>query len=119
MGHLVRKAGTDFSSIAPAGVRILEHLKQIAATCAFDVTITSACDGAHSGPADPHHTGEAYDVRTQGLTLEQVTFLIESLHRLGGRFYAFVEDPGTANAHIHVQRTKGTTYTIDDYLRSA
>lgn len=126
MGKLLIKSGVDFQtstpgidrdSLAPAGARILEVLKQIAASSPFDVTITSAADGTHSGPADPHHSGEAFDIRTHGLSPEQIIRLLGDVRiRLGIRFYAFVEAPNQANEHIHIQRRKGTVYTLLDYL---
>lgn len=126
MGKLVLKSGVDFDlsipgidrdRLAPAGARILEVLKQIAAPSPLDITITSAADGTHSGPADPHHSGEAFDVRTHGLSPEQIIrFLGDIRIRLGGRFYAFVEDPNGPNEHIHIQKRKGTVYTMLNYL---
>ena len=121
---LVKSFGVDFGrEIAPAGMRILEVLKQIAAAVDFDITITSARDGEHSGLNDPHHTAEAFDLRTNTLTDEQkATFLAdlrETLYKTPRKFYAFLEAPGQPYEHIHVQRRKGTVYTILDYLNNA
>ena len=115
------KAGVDFGhEIAPAGMRILEVLKQITASVDFDITITSARDGKHSGPTDPHHTAEAFDLRTNTLTDDQTIDLLADIRRVlyktPRKFYAFLEAPSTPHEHIHVQRRKGVTYTIDDYL---
>jgi hypothetical protein len=85
-----------------------------------DIIITSACDGAHSGPADPHHSGEAYDLRTHHLDDDLKKLLLQMLDAyLGGRFFAFLEAPGTPNEHIHVQRRKGTLYTIENFFADA
>lgn len=110
-------------TFAPAGARILEVLKRLVAGYDFDVTITSARDGIHSGPADPHHSGEAFDLRTQDLTPAQKLILLmdlrRELYKTPRRFFAFLEAPDTGNEHIHVQRRAGTTYSATDYLTSA
>lgn len=122
MGRIQVKDGVDFgSTLAPAGVRILDVLKRLAPTYDFDITITSARDGAHSGPDDPHHSGEAFDIRSNGLTALQVAALLQDVQRClytstPRRFYAFYEAAGTPNAHVHVQRRAGTSYTVRDYL---
>lgn len=125
MGKLLVKDGVDFgSTLAPAGARILDVLKTLAPTYDFDITITSARDGVHSGPDDPHHAGEAFDVRSNGLTALQVAALLQDVQRLlysstPRRFYAFYEAAGTPNAHLHMQRRAGTSYTVLDYLANA
>lgn len=121
MGVLHVKPGVDFGTeFAPAGARILEVLKGLVRSYSFDVTITSARDGRHSGPTDPHHTGEAFDIRTHDLSEPARTLLLADLKAgLGGRFYAFLEAPGTPNEHIHCQRRQRTVYTVLDYLASA
>ena len=123
MGKLYTKPGVDFGTVlAPAGARILEVVKRLAAGYPFDVTITSARDGAHSGPNDPHHTAEAFDLRTHGLTDAQKALLLanlrETLYKVPRKFYAFLEAPGQSHEHVHVQRRKGVTYTIEDYLQN-
>ncbi len=108
-------------SLAFAGARILEVLKHLAGDYPFSLVITSARDGVHSGPHDPHHTGEAFDIRTHHLTPEQkrrvITDLQAELYREPRLFFVQIEGRGTANEHIHCQRRKGHTYTIEDYLR--
>jgi hypothetical protein len=119
---LLVKPEVDFGpSLAPAGARILDVLKTLAPSYDFDITITSARDGAHSGPADPHHTGEAFDIRSNGLADSQIRRLLADVQRLlytstPRRFYAFYEAPGTPNAHLHIQRRAGSSYTVTDYL---
>lgn len=112
------KPGVAFTTIAPAGYCILEALKAASRELGVDLTITSACDGEHSGPSDPHHLGCAYDVRSHDLLPEQRTQVIAAvMGRLGwARFYAFLEAPGTSNAHFHFQQAKGTTFAIEDWL---
>lgn len=111
------KPGVQFTVIAPGGFAILAALEFASFTLDEDVTITSACDGEHSGPDDPHHRGEAYDIRTHDLmSAEQKQDLLEAvMDELNGskgigKFYGFIEDPGTSNEHIHIQVAKGTTY---------
>lgn len=119
MGKLLVKPGVDFGScLAPAGARILETLRRCVSSYAFDVTITSARDGVHSGPNDPHKLGDAFDLRTHGLTdLQKNRVLADLQQSLGAaRFYAFLESPGTLNEHLHVQRRKNTTFSILDFL---
>lgn len=121
VGKILVKAGVDFgSSLAPAGAQILEKIKQLVASYNFNLTITSARDGVHSGPLDPHHSGEAFDLRTHGLSQAQVDLLLNdlkaALYQDPRRFYAFVEAAGTPNEHIHVQRRAGTVYSVYDYL---
>lgn len=124
MGKLLVKTGVDFgTSLAPAGAQILDLLKRLVVTYDFDITITSARDGDHSGPLDPHKTGEAFDLRTNDLSSGQKSRLLNDLqaglYREPRRFYAFLENPGAPTEHIHVQRRNATTYGILDYLMSA
>lgn len=105
--------GVEFLTIAPGGFAILASLEQTAQLVGHDIVITSACDGKHSGPDDPHHRGMAYDIRTHDVP--DKTDLLETLESIladygADRFYAFIEDPGTDNEHIHVQVKKGTEY---------
>lgn len=103
--------GDYLGRIAPSGFRILAALDAACQDIGHDVTITSGSDGCHSGENDPHHRGEAYDVRTHDLSETQKQNLLNSLkNRLGPRFYVFIEDPGTDNEHIHAQVAKGTTF---------
>lgn len=130
IGRVLVKPGVQFTLIAPAGFRLLSSIDYAARMLALDVTITSACDGAHSGPADPHHRGEAYDIRTHGLAPDQAdTLLAVIINACRGRgepmpqpadgvarslatgtFFGFVELPGTDNEHLHVQLRKGARY---------
>jgi hypothetical protein len=106
------KPEISFSTIAPAGFRILAAIDQAAQKLDCDLTITSACDGEHSGPNDPHHRGEAYDVRSHDFSAEQKDrILAQIMQQLGWeRFYGFLEAAGTENEHFHFQVKKGTVY---------
>ena len=77
----------------------------------LDLVITSACDGEHSGPNDPHHRGEAFDIRSHDFDEDQKNSILNNISRtLGPRFFGFLESPGTDNEHFHFQVKKGTTY---------
>jgi len=104
------KPGVQFTTIAPGGFVLLDAILWAAQDIGHDVTITSGTDGMHSGPDDPHHRGEAYDVRTKDvpdkdLLLAQIQRRLDAAH-----FYVFIEAEGTENEHIHGQVKKGTTY---------
>jgi hypothetical protein len=124
------KPGVQFTTIAPAGFRLLGAIEHAARAVGADLTITSACDGLHSGPDDPHHRGEAYDVRTHDL-LEATkhTVLAEILRACNddgvgpaqpvpglpgslatSTFFGWLEHAGTPDEHLHVQRRQGRVY---------
>lgn len=112
------KPGVTFA-YAPAGMRILEVLKRATDEVGVNIVITSGSDGMHSGPTDPHHTGEAYDIRTHDFAPQTKGKVLDYLKvHLGTEFFAFVEAPGTGNEHIHVQMKKGTKYSIEQYLKA-
>lgn len=128
------KSGVVIMPLAPAGVRILEAIKQAAKTVGVQIVITSGRDGVHSGPSDPHKLGEAFDLRTHGYTDEEKRDLLTQImlslqtedpqdapiETAGGlatkRFFGFLEDAGGPNEHLHIQRRNNTVYTLDDYL---
>lgn len=113
MPNVIRvKDGVSFLKIAPAGFRILSAIDQVSQALSLDLVITSGTDGEHSGPLDPHHRGEAYDVRSQGFSTEVKDQVLNGvMRRLGfDCFYGFLESPGTENEHFHFQVKKGTVY---------
>lgn len=113
MNRVVKvKDGVEFKVIAPAGFRILGAIETTARRAGVDLTITSACDGMHSGPGDPHHLGEAYDVRTHGFNPDQKLMILNCFQALlpADQFYCFLEAPNTGNEHWHCQRKKDTVY---------
>lgn len=112
------KPGVRFGVVSPAGFRILEALKQTAADLALDLTITSGTDGVHAGPTDPHYLGSAYDVRSHGFTPAIQTLVLTTLlgHLGHDYFSGFLEHPGTAVEHFHIQRRVGTQFTVEEYL---
>ena len=111
MDNVIRvKSGVEFTVISPGGFRILAALVKVATIIGHDITITSGTDGTHSGPADPHHFGLAYDIRIHDLP-DPADILIDIIAELGNiNFYTFIEDANTVNAHIHCQVAKGTVY---------
>ncbi len=111
------KDGVEFAVIAPAGYLILQAIKEVSAEEDIDLTITSGTDGDHSGPTDPHKTGEAYDIRSKDLDRGMKSHVLVRLsEELGDGFFCFLESPGGASEHIHCQREKGTTFTIQDFF---
>ena len=122
MSRVLVKPGVLFSTIAPAGFRLLSAIEAAARALPFDLTITSACDGEHSGPEDPHHSGNAYDIRTHDV--EDKGALLGSIMRnlgpgepqasSGGfvtaQFFGWLEQAGTENEHIHIQLRHGQEY---------
>jgi hypothetical protein len=113
------KPGVRFTTVAPAGFLILTALKAASRKLGKDLTITSGTDGLHSGPLDPHHLGEAFDIRShdfpEALRPVVLKAIMEELDP--ARFYGFLEAPGQANEHFHLQRRKGTMFSVEDFLR--
>lgn len=110
MGVVRVKPGVKFDVIAPGGFRILAAVDQVAAELC-DLTISSGSDGVHSGESDPHHSGNAYDVRSHDLGDLKEKVIAHIMAILGyDRFYGFLESPGTENEHFHVQVKKGVPY---------
>ncbi len=130
LGMVLVKNGVLFTTIAPAGFRLLGAIEASARELACDLTITSACDGTHAGLNDPHHRGEAYDIRTHGMTDGQKDDVLRRIldHCSNGPndpalplapvarswatrdFFGFVEKPGTDFEHLHVQLRKRAAY---------
>lgn len=112
LGTVQVKDGVLFSIIAPGGFRILNAIETTARKLSKALTITSACDGMHSGPNDPHRRGEAYDVRSHDFDEATKPVILNCFQALlpSDQFYCFLESPGTDNEHFHLQVKKGTTY---------
>lgn len=112
MGRLFTKPGVDYGDgLAPAGQVIYDTVKKLTEAYDFNMTVTSARDGAHSGPTDPHKRGEALDFRSKHLTADEKARVLADIQRVlyaePRRFYAFLEAPGTPNEHYHVQLRQG------------
>jgi hypothetical protein len=105
---------------SPGGLVILQAIKTNSKMLNKDLTITSGSDGIHSGLSDPHHFGNAYDVRSHDLDDVNKQQFLANLNNLLARddFYYFLEDNGTANEHFHIQVRKGINYTIQDFLKA-
>lgn len=116
--NIAIKPGVSFAVVAPAGFLILLALKKAADKLNTGLMITSGCDGLHSGPMDPHHTGEAYDVRSHDLDPAIKTQVVDAvMTELGWEhFFGFLEAPGTPDEHFHFQRKRATTMTVEDFL---
>lgn len=112
MSCVYTKSGVLFALIAPGGFRILSAIDQTAAKLGVDLIITSGTDGLHSGAEDPHHRGEAYDVRSHEFTADEKDKVLAQIMLILGwdNFYGFLESPATDNEHWHFQVKKGTVY---------
>lgn len=114
-----------FDIIAPAGFRILSALDQATIACHVDLVIT--CGSDSHPPADPHTTGEAYDVSVQALSAQNIADLhMELVTILGPLFTVLYEVPSAPSdptlrsiayvnreatgPHLHIQRKRGTIY---------
>lgn len=113
MGRLFTKPGVDYGpdGLAPAGQVIYNVVKTLTDGYDFNMTVTSARDGQHSGPTDPHKRGEALDFRSKHLTKAQKARVLADIQSVlyaePRRFYAFLEDPGLPNEHFHCQLRRG------------
>ena len=96
-------------NMAPGGIRLLAAADATAQEIGHDMTVTSAMDGTHSGPDDPHPHGNALDLRSHDLPDKLKTLEVLQKHH-GPLFYSFLEDEGTDNEHIHAQVRKGTIF---------
>jgi len=110
MPVLLTKPGVLFTVISPAGFQIMAALTRVAHIIGHDIEITSACDGEHSGPEDPHHKGEAYDIRTHDLPDKHLALATLKSLLDDGKFFAWIEDEDTPNEHLHVQLRHGSAY---------
>lgn len=116
-GTVSHKEDAKFATISPGGFVLLAAIHGAAIALGVDLIITSGTDGCHSGEADPHHFGNAYDVRVHDFAPETQQKILEFIQRAAGpEFYAFIEDPGTPNLHIHCQVKKGTHYPPDTFM---
>lgn len=120
------KPGVLFNVIAPAGIRLLGALDTTARRLNVDLTITCGTEG--HPPADPHSSGEAYDIRTHDFSDDQKRVVLRAVllelsdgsaedapvvvgDGLGTRaFWGWIEHPGEPNEHIHIQRRNHTVY---------
>lgn len=111
------KQGVQFK-YSPGGLAILNAVKTISRMINKDLTITSGCDGNHSGINDPHYLGDAYDIRSKDLDSTMKQQVLANLNNLLGfeKFYFFLESPNTDNEHFHIQVKKGTIFDIQDFL---
>lgn len=110
---VIVKPGVLFTTLAPGGIRIMSAIEQASEKLTCTLRLTSGCDGAHSGPLDPHHFGNALDVGSKEFPApeQKQRILAQVMQYLGWeRFYGFLESPGTDNEHFHFQVKKGTTY---------
>ena len=78
--------------------RIIKHAQLLAPT-AYEITITSACDGKHHSKSK-HYTGKAFDFRTRDFPPRcKVSAWAKRLQNRLGDEYFVLEEPN----HLHVQ----------------
>lgn len=113
------KEGVEFAVVAPGGLMILAALKIASKALDLNLTITSGTDGEHSGPDDPHHHGNAYDVRSHDIDPIVCPHVVDAVMQVLGRerFYGFIESPGTSDEHFHFQLRHGATCAVEDFLQ--
>lgn len=112
------KPGVEFV-VAPAGIAIIQALKNTSKILGLDLTITSGSDGIHSGPNDPHHKGEAYDIRSHDLQPnDRRRVLSIVMNQLGNEFFGFLEDEHTSNEHFHIQLAKSIEFDMEHYVEN-
>jgi|SRR6185369_2670830 len=107
------KDGVKFDRISPAGFKMLAVIQN--ATYIFDRDLTITCGTDSHPPTDPHSRGEAYDLRTIGMSDQVIKELVAYLKtQLGPLFFVQYETPGvnlTATAaHIHMQLAQHADY---------
>jgi hypothetical protein len=107
---------------SPAGAALLWALHQTAQELGRDLVVTSGNDGTHSGPADPHFAGNAFDVRSHDMDPSAKDAFVRSVLSCFGLiqassggyvtddFFGWLEDAGGANEHYHFQLRKGHVY---------
>lgn len=113
-------SGVEFAVIAPAGFEILRALATVSNKLGIDLTITSGTDGLHSGESDPHHSGNAFDVRSHDLVNKQdvLTAILTELGQpspsSGGyvtaRFFGWLENANGPDEHFHFQLRHGQVF---------
>lgn len=125
MNVVRHRPGAYFTTIAPAGFRILSALDQAAQDCLVDLMIT--CGSDSHPPTDPHSLGCAYDVSVHTLSAQQIADVKAHLEEtLGPLFTVLYEVPKVPSdptlrpiayvnvkasaPHFHIQRLKNTVY---------
>lgn len=126
MTYVLRaRSSVKFDRIAPAGFRILAAIDALTSMLGIDLTITCGSDGHPS--ADPHTTGEAYDVSVAALSIDNVVKAKHALEDvLGPLFTVLYEAPeapldsrlrsitfvnaAASGPHLHIQRKRDTVY---------
>lgn len=113
MNVTTKNRNVYFQEFTPALRRILQVVWEVNDTHKYGLVITSANDSVHSKNSR-HYTNEAIDLRTHNLKNPvEAQKIIKS--KLGDKFTVLYENPGTPNAHLHIQPKMGTTYTLEDY----
>lgn len=129
---VVLKPGVVLDRIAPAGYVILDAIRETAKRLALELTVT--CGNEAHPATDPHSTGEAIDVRSHDFGPDKKLLVLETIMRVlaewddeavisltdvqraTGQFFGQLEHLGFPDEHYHIQRRKGTTYSVEDLL---
>lgn len=117
---LLTAPDVEFKVIAPAGFEILRALTTVSNKLGISLTLTAGTNGVHSGPTDPHYSGNAFDVRSHDLVNKQdvltavMTELGQPSPSSGGyvtsKFFGWIEDSEQENEHIHLQLRHGQVF---------
>jgi hypothetical protein len=114
----MRVLATDavrFTELTPALVRMFGAVYDVASRWPSpqpaEIYITAILNGKHSKNSR-HYKNEALDLYTahSDVFVGVERFASELRTVLGERWTVLHEDPGTPNAHLHIQPKKGTTY---------
>lgn len=127
MYYLEFAPGFEWNLPTPAGARMLSALDRATGVLRTNLTLTAGTNGKHSGPADPHYRGCAFDVgvaNLQAFQVKQLKIFLESV--LGNLFTVLYEtpsepkdptlapiayvNPGASGPHLHLQPAKGSTW---------
>lgn len=128
MGVVRCKPNVAFPVLAPAGIRILRVLDEIADPLPFDLIVSSGSEARGRLETDPHMTGEAVDVSVDGMTPDTILAIHDLAGRkLGPKFTVLFEvkptqvlapslqpirydSAGATGPHFHLQRRRGTVF---------
>ena len=92
------------SGVTPKHLIIAAAVANAASTLELNVTITSGTDGRHM-KGSRHYSSEALDVRSKNFKdhKAKLEFLAHVLARLGKGYQGFLEAPGKAHEHFHLE----------------
>lgn len=121
----VKNPSVVFTCLAPAGIRLLSAVDQVAQQCHVNLVIS--CGNEDHALRDPHTTGEALDVSVAGFDAARIQILYNALTQLLGPLFTVLYecptppvDPGLRQIaylnvhatapHLHLQRKNQTVF---------